>query len=278
MEQLAITPIHAKSNAVKQAHMRTLALSYNYNNEVLRNTDPKTCYTTMHKISGTVAQNLRIGSYELNQICPTLLTVEGSKQSTRLHKGDVSQSLQASRKLPKALLNEASQQEKSSATTLTSIRAVYRRQSEKISRLLNGMVQLLERFLEQSSQSGEQSSNRAPRPEDPQERFMLQRPHEFKGSTNPMEAKSWIMSLEDIFEYLRMPELERAICAVFMLRGDARICWEGAKLTRRGLKRWCICAGSGNAKLLEFEAFELSLCERSAASVQRYRRSGDYRI
>ncbi|KZV36663.1 hypothetical protein F511_40284 [Dorcoceras hygrometricum] len=29
----------------------------------------------------------------------------------------------------------------------------------------------------------------------------------------------------------------------------------------------CICAGSGNAKLLEFEAFEISLCKRSAASV-----------
>ncbi|KZV19949.1 ATP phosphoribosyl transferase 2 isoform 1 [Dorcoceras hygrometricum] len=28
-----------------------------------------------------------------------------------------------------------------------------------------------------------------------------------------------------------------------------------------------ICAGSGNAKLLDFEAFEESLCERSAASV-----------
>ncbi|KZV39424.1 Qa-SNARE, Tlg2/Syntaxin16-family [Dorcoceras hygrometricum] len=44
----------------------------------------------------------------------------------------VSRSLQASHKLLKAVLIEASQQEESSATTLTSIEAVYRRQSEKI--------------------------------------------------------------------------------------------------------------------------------------------------
>ncbi|KZV30749.1 hypothetical protein F511_03727 [Dorcoceras hygrometricum] len=64
-------------------------------------------------------------------------TTEGSKRSTRLQKGDVSQSLQVSRKLPKAVPNEASQQEESNATTLTSIEVVYHRQSEKIRSRLN---------------------------------------------------------------------------------------------------------------------------------------------
>ncbi|KZV56780.1 hypothetical protein F511_36100 [Dorcoceras hygrometricum] len=69
--------------------------------------------------SGTVTQKPRIGSYKLN---PSLSypsnTTEGSKQSTSKH--------------PKAAPNEASQQEESNATTLTSIGAVYRRQSKKI--------------------------------------------------------------------------------------------------------------------------------------------------
>ncbi|KZV29022.1 hypothetical protein F511_06423 [Dorcoceras hygrometricum] len=51
---------------------------------------------------------------------------------TRLQKGDVSKSLQASRKLPKAIPIDASQQEESNATTLTSVGAVYGQQSVKI--------------------------------------------------------------------------------------------------------------------------------------------------
>ncbi|KZV16359.1 hypothetical protein F511_12249 [Dorcoceras hygrometricum] len=69
----------------------------------------------------TQSTELITGNYKLNQICPTLLT-----QQKALIKA------QASRKLPKVVPNEASQQEESSATTLTSIGAVYRRQSKNI--------------------------------------------------------------------------------------------------------------------------------------------------
>ncbi|KZV36790.1 hypothetical protein F511_12286 [Dorcoceras hygrometricum] len=99
------------------------------------------------------------------------------------------------------------------------------------SRFLNGMTPLLEHFLEQSSPGSGNLSNSMPRPEDPQERFRRQRPQEFMGTTDPMESESWIMSLEDIFEYLRMSELDKPRCVVFIPRGDVRIWWEGAKLT-----------------------------------------------
>ncbi|KZV55083.1 hypothetical protein F511_30545 [Dorcoceras hygrometricum] len=54
---------HAQSKAIKQSHIRTSnILSYNYYNEVPSNTDPRTCYATTHKISGTVAQKLPLGA------------------------------------------------------------------------------------------------------------------------------------------------------------------------------------------------------------------------
>ncbi|KZV23614.1 flavonol synthase/flavanone 3-hydroxylase [Dorcoceras hygrometricum] len=85
--------IHAQFNAVKQAHIHTSSLlSYNYYKEVPSNTDLTPAKPNTDTSSGTVAQKLRIGSYELSQICPTLLTQQ-KKQShayaNRLHKGDV---------------------------------------------------------------------------------------------------------------------------------------------------------------------------------------------
>ncbi|KZV27916.1 hypothetical protein F511_34550 [Dorcoceras hygrometricum] len=66
---------HTQSKAVKQAHIRTSSLlSYNYNKAVPSNTDLTPAKPKTDTNSGTVAQKLRIGSYELNQICPTLLT------------------------------------------------------------------------------------------------------------------------------------------------------------------------------------------------------------
>ncbi|KZV14367.1 hypothetical protein F511_43516 [Dorcoceras hygrometricum] len=65
---------HAQSKAVKQAHIRTSnLLSYNYNNEVPSNTNFTPAKPNIDTSSGTVVQKLRIGSYELNKICPTLL-------------------------------------------------------------------------------------------------------------------------------------------------------------------------------------------------------------
>ncbi|KZV35255.1 cysteine-rich receptor-like protein kinase 41 [Dorcoceras hygrometricum] len=66
---------HAQSTAVKQAHIRTSSLlSYNYNKPVTSNTDLTPANPNTDTISGTEAQKLRIWRYDLNQICPTLLT------------------------------------------------------------------------------------------------------------------------------------------------------------------------------------------------------------
>ncbi|KZV23044.1 hypothetical protein F511_25058 [Dorcoceras hygrometricum] len=109
---------HAQTKALKQAHIRTSSLlSYNYHKADPSNTDHTSVKTNTDTSSGTVAQKLRIGSYELNQICPTLL-----EQQKALNK----------HKLQQAVPNEASWQEEFSASTLTSTRTFYRRQSEKI--------------------------------------------------------------------------------------------------------------------------------------------------
>ncbi|KZV18814.1 hypothetical protein F511_31680 [Dorcoceras hygrometricum] len=124
--------IHAQSNAVKQAHIRTSSLlCHNYYNRVPSNTDLKPAKPNTNTSSGTVTQKSRIGSYELNQICPTLLTRQKALNKAQ-RKEMSSHTSPASRKLPKAAPNESSQQEESSAATLTSIGAVYRRQSERI--------------------------------------------------------------------------------------------------------------------------------------------------
>ncbi|KZV48153.1 hypothetical protein F511_23954 [Dorcoceras hygrometricum] len=149
--------IHAQSKAVKQAHICTSnLLCYNYYNRVPSNTDLTPAKPNTNTISGTVTQKPRIGSYKLNQICPTLLTqqkalnkaqgrifdayptsyLNGRRNPTLMltnyRREMSSHTSPASHKHPKAVPNEASQQEESSATTLTSIEAVYRQQSEKI--------------------------------------------------------------------------------------------------------------------------------------------------
>ncbi|KZV58136.1 protein IQ-DOMAIN 1-like [Dorcoceras hygrometricum] len=105
---------------------------------------------------GTVTQKPRIGSYELNQICPTFLTQQkalskaqgrifntyprsylNGRRNPTLMLTDYTREMSlhtspASSKRPKAVSNEASQQEESNTTTLTSIGAFYHRQSKKI--------------------------------------------------------------------------------------------------------------------------------------------------
>ncbi|KZV23251.1 hypothetical protein F511_24615 [Dorcoceras hygrometricum] len=82
---------HAQSKAVKQAHIRTsILLIYNYNKAVPSNTDLTPAKPNTDTSSGTLAQ--KITNWEL-RAQPNLSypsnTIEGSKQSTRLEKGDV---------------------------------------------------------------------------------------------------------------------------------------------------------------------------------------------
>ncbi|XP_042423226.1 uncharacterized protein LOC122010819 [Zingiber officinale] len=61
--------------------------------------------------------------------------------------------------------------------------------------------------------------------------FRELRPMEFKGATDPIAAEGWIRSLETIFDFMQLTDADKVRCAIFMLRDDARVWWEGAWLT-----------------------------------------------
>ncbi|KZV18348.1 hypothetical protein F511_10717 [Dorcoceras hygrometricum] len=130
----ARTITHAQSKAVKQAHIRTSSiLSYNYHKTVPSNTDLTPAKPNTDTSSGTVAQKLQIGSYELNQIYPTLLSQQKALSEAQDYRREMSsRTYPAVCKLLQAVPNETSQQEESSTTTLTSIGAAYRWKSNKI--------------------------------------------------------------------------------------------------------------------------------------------------
>ncbi|KAG6472242.1 hypothetical protein ZIOFF_069701 [Zingiber officinale] len=56
-------------------------------------------------------------------------------------------------------------------------------------------------------------------------------PTEFKGTTDPITAEGWIRSLETIFDFMQLTDADKVRCTIFMLRDDARVWWEGARLT-----------------------------------------------
>ncbi|XP_047320545.1 uncharacterized protein LOC124924570 [Impatiens glandulifera] len=51
----------------------------------------------------------------------------------------------------------------------------------------------------------------------------------FKGISDPIVSEEWVQSMETIFEFMQILEVERVRCATFMLRDDARIWWQGVK-------------------------------------------------
>ncbi|KAL5547192.1 hypothetical protein UlMin_006879 [Ulmus minor] len=75
------------------------------------------------------------------------------------------------------------------------------------------------------------------------ERFRKQHPLVFEGSSDPLIAKEWLRSIEDIFNFMRVNDHERVLCAIYMLRKDARFWWDVVKHTL-------------NAKALEWEEFK----------------------
>ncbi|KZV52098.1 hypothetical protein F511_36422 [Dorcoceras hygrometricum] len=85
---------HAQSKAVKQAHIRTSSLlSYNYHKAVPSNTDLTPAKPNTDTSSGTLAQILWIGSYELNQICPTLVTQQKTLNEAQDYRREMSRDL-----------------------------------------------------------------------------------------------------------------------------------------------------------------------------------------
>ncbi|XP_073307092.1 uncharacterized protein [Primulina huaijiensis] len=87
-------------------------------------------------------------------------------------------------------------------------------------RVLEGTTRLMEQA---------QKAQKAPRPHaDVYEQFRRLNPKEFAGTTDPFLAEGWIQSLEMHYEYLQMRDRDRVRCAIYMLRDDPSLWWEGA--------------------------------------------------
>ena len=51
-------------------------------------------------------------------------------------------------------------------------------------------------------------------------------PPEFKGSTEPMEAQSWVKEVEKAFVIARVGEEQKTAFATYLLKGEANFWWE----------------------------------------------------
>ncbi|XP_073121931.1 uncharacterized protein [Henckelia pumila] len=63
------------------------------------------------------------------------------------------------------------------------------------------------------------------------EKFRKMNPKDFAGTTDPLVAEGWIRSLEVIFRYMQLGDLDRVRCVVFHLQDDASLWWEGVEKT-----------------------------------------------
>ena len=63
------------------------------------------------------------------------------------------------------------------------------------------------------------------------ERFHKQHPPIFEGSSDPLIAEEWLRFIEDIFNFMRLNDHERVLCAIYMLQKAARFWWDVVKQT-----------------------------------------------
>ena len=59
--------------------------------------------------------------------------------------------------------------------------------------------------------------------------FKLVGPPEFSGSTDPIEAQTWIEEMEKVFDVARVAEEQKTSFATFMLKGEASYWWKANK-------------------------------------------------
>ena len=58
------------------------------------------------------------------------------------------------------------------------------------------------------------------------ERFRRMRAPDFEGSTDPLVADEWMSEMKKIFNFMNISEIEKVICASFVLKKDARYWWQ----------------------------------------------------
>ncbi|XP_042446425.1 uncharacterized protein LOC122031374 [Zingiber officinale] len=83
----------------------------------------------------------------------------------------------------------------------------------------------------QAREQGSTPRRSAPSTQPVYKQFRELGPTEFKGTTDPIAAEGWIRSLEMIFDFMQLTDVDKVRCAIFMLLDDARVWWEGARLT-----------------------------------------------
>ncbi|KAI3473589.1 hypothetical protein Pfo_031464, partial [Paulownia fortunei] len=62
------------------------------------------------------------------------------------------------------------------------------------------------------------------------EKFRKMEPVDFTGGSDLIVAEEWVKSLDTIFDYMRIDDAEKILCAIFLLKKDTRTWWERAKL------------------------------------------------
>ncbi|KAG6492134.1 hypothetical protein ZIOFF_047084 [Zingiber officinale] len=83
----------------------------------------------------------------------------------------------------------------------------------------------------QAREQGSTPRRSAPSTQPVYKQFRELGPTEFKGTTDPIAAEGWIRSLETIFDFMQLTDADKVRCTIFMLQDDARVWWEGARLT-----------------------------------------------
>lgn len=108
--------------------------------------------------------------------------------------------------------------------------------SKETNETSNDREQVLEEithFLEQFTGHAPNNECRAAntRPELVHKRFKMIDPQEFSDSTDPLLVEGWIKSLVVIFDIMQLGDANLVSCTKYLLKDDARIKWNGVKLT-----------------------------------------------
>ena len=61
------------------------------------------------------------------------------------------------------------------------------------------------------------------------------KPPRFEGSTNPLDAKEWLNTMETILDVMELKDDEKIICTAYVLRKETHYWWEAVK-TRRNVQ------------------------------------------
>ena len=59
--------------------------------------------------------------------------------------------------------------------------------------------------------------------------FQSLQPPEFKGTTDPVEARAWLKEMEKSFKILHTADDQKMVFATYMLKGEANFWWESKK-------------------------------------------------